>query len=390
MLVALACLGLLLAALPATMFLRNLPLFLLPNPVEPNEIAAASESEAPAAVSVLIPARDEERGIRRCLETVLDSRDVVVEAIVLDDHSSDQTASIVQSLSATDDRVRCLHGRELPAGWNGKQHACSQLAEAASYDRMLFLDADVRLERNALATLIKLQDDSQVALLSAFPRQQTGSFLESLIIPLIHYVLLGFLPMERMRSSAHPAYASGCGQLFLTRQTDYRKAGTHAAIRGSRHDGLKLPRAYRMAGQMTDVVDGTGLAACRMYSGAGEVIRGVLKNAIEGIAHPRLIGPFTILLLGANVLPIVLLAVSVAVGNPVAIVISGVGVFISHLPRAVAARRFRQPVLGVLFHGLAVLLFVLLQWVALFNHLTGRQIAWRGRIESLDQTAETT
>jgi hypothetical protein len=141
---------------------------------------------------------------------------------------------------------------------------------------------------------------------------------------------------------------------------------------------------------MSDVVDGTDLAECRMYESAAEVIRGVLKNASEGIANPRLIVPFSLLLLGGSVLPVLTLLASLANGLTVALVLSLAGVIIGHLPRAVACQRFRQPLVGVILHSVSVFLFVLLQWVALWNHLRGRQIAWRGRTETADQMASTT
>ena len=125
-----------------------------------------------------------------------------------------------------------------------------------------------------------------VGLLSGFPHEETGSWLEKLLIPLIHFILLGFLPLGRMRLSKSPAFAAGCGQLFIAQRSAYESAGGHAAIRSSLHDGILLPRAFRRAGQTTDVFDATNLAECRMYRSAKEVWLGLLKNAGEGMASP--------------------------------------------------------------------------------------------------------
>jgi glycosyltransferase involved in cell wall biosynthesis len=376
MIVALSIAGIAIALLPAVTFLNNLPLFLFSGRGDD------CDGESTPRVSVLIPARDEARVIANSVQAALASQRVDVEVIVLDDGSSDATGEIVRRFADTDSRVRYLRGAALPAGWNGKQHACKQLAAAATCDRIVFIDADVRLQPDALIQLIRYQTRGQVALLSAFPQQETGTILEKWIIPMMHVILLGFLPLRRMRASSHPAYAAGCGQLFLTSKRDYDRAGTHEAIRSSRHDGVKLPRAYRQAGLMTDLVDGTDLARCRMYDSAGAVIRGVMKNAVEGIANPKLILPFSLLLLGGSVLPIVTLVWSVVVHSVPGIVLSAVGVILGHLPRAIAAVRFRQPISGVLCHSLATLVFVALQWAALALHLLGRQVAWRGRKES--------
>ncbi len=363
------------AASPAAMFVANRRIFLPPAKRSLTQTASGIVYE----VSLLIPARDEAKGIEAAVRAALASEEVAIEVIVLDDHSTDNTAGIVSAMAQADRRVRLVAGKTLPEGWNGKQHACHQLASAASYDRLVFIDADVRLATDALSRLLSYQDQSGVALLSAFPQQETGTWLEKWIIPLMHFILLGFLPMRRMRTSVDPAYAAGCGQLFLTHQSDYQAAGTHAAIRASRHDGVKLPRAYRAAGLSTDVVDGTTLATCRMYTSAAEVIRGVLKNAIEGIANPKLIVPFTIILIAGTILPWFTMLAAVITGNLPVALLSTVAIVLSHLPRALAARQFRQSWQGVLFHTVSIALFMMLQWIALFNHVRGHKTKWRGR-----------
>lgn len=364
------------ASIPTCMFLVNRKLFLPPSPLQRN----TSDRSQTRAISLLIPARNEALGIEATITAALASNDVNLEIVVLDDNSEDETRAVVEQITKLDSRVRLLSGPPLPAGWNGKQHACFVLASAARYSRLAFMDADVHLKPDALARLIDHQAKTQVHLLSAFPHQVTLTWLEKWLIPLMHFILLGFLPMARMRRKLDPAYAAGCGQLFLTSEEDYRKAGSHAAIRASRHDGVMLPRAYRVAGLRTDVVDGTPLAECRMYSSAPEVVRGLLKNAIEGIASPKLIVPFTIILIGGTVLPIATAVAAIFSNNPIAFGVSCAAIVISHLPRGIAAIQFRQSWLGVVFHVPAIATFVLIQWLALANHTVGRQTKWRGRV----------
>ena len=371
MIVGLSIFGLILSVIPGLMFLRNVRLFCVPLDLDP-------KAEKPW-VSVLIPARDEEQGIAKTINAALASEHVELEVIVLDDHSSDTTPTIVNELAEQDKRVRYVLSKALPDGWNGKQFACYQLAQQASYEHIVFLDADVRLMPDAIAKLIARKQQTDVGLLSAFPKQETGTWLEKWIIPMMHFILLGYLPMHRMRGSTHPAYASGCGQLFLTTKEQYQKAGTHQAIQASRHDGIKLPKTYRTHGLSTDVIDGTSLASCRMYQNAGQVVRGILKNATEGIANSKTIVIFSILLIGGVVLPVATLLHGIVYGMPLLTVISIIGVALGHLPRLVGVLRFSQPISGVLFHSAATLLFVVLQWVAFVGQLSGRQVKWRGR-----------
>src|SRR5207244_4018469 len=124
---------------------------------------------------------------------------------------------------------------------------------------------------------------------SGFPRQETGTLLEKLVLPLIHFLLLGYLPLIGMRWCRHPAFGAGCGQLFVTRRDAYEAVGGHVAVRASLHDGLTLPRAYRRRGLKTDLCDATELADCRMYRSGRELWYGLAKNAREGLAHPKAI-----------------------------------------------------------------------------------------------------
>ncbi|QDV45534.1 4,4'-diaponeurosporenoate glycosyltransferase [Stieleria neptunia] len=383
MILFLAIVALVLTSFPAAMFVANLRLFqCLRTDDDPS---SNTDPNSASPVSVLVPARDEASGIGDCIRAALSSDNVLIEVIVLDDESSDSTAEIVTGIAQSDQRVRLIRGRPLPTGWNGKQHACRQLADAATSDRFVFIDADVRLQPDALSRLMRYQDQTGVGLLSAFPHQVTGTWSEKWLIPMMHFILLCYLPFSRMRSHADASLAAGCGQLFLSTRDAYNTAGTHEAIKQSRHDGVKLPRAYRSAGIMTDVVDGTELADCRMYRGAAEVVRGVLKNAIEGIANPRLIVVFSVLLLGCSVLPLVALVVSMVDQNPVAIAVATVALVLAHVPRLVAAARLRQSWFGALCHVPATMFFVVLQWIAFANHIAGHQIAWRGRTESTIQ-----
>ena len=386
-----------LASLSAIMFLSNLKLFRNWQ----NEPVRDVESLPP--VSILIPARDEAAGIERSVTAALNSYKngasygdgSNLEVVVLDDGSTDETGEIVRQMSEFDDRVRLIEGIELPAGWNGKQHACYRLSQHAKHDHFMFLDADVRLEPGAMDRLLtrKLSKsgEHEVALLSAFPRQETGTLLEKMLIPMMHFIsCLCYLPFSRMRSSTHPAYASGCGQLFLTDRESYQKAGTHEAICGSRHDGLKLPMIYRQNGMMTDCIDGTVLASCRMYHNAGEVVSGLLKNASEGIANMRLLPLFTFLLGGAHVLPWITLSLAGyawSTGNDsswviFAMVVSLPTIVISYVPRVVAAVTLQQSMLGAILNPLAVLSFLILQWWAVLNQVRGKRTAWRGRIDN--------
>jgi Glycosyl transferase family 2 len=365
---ALACA--LCALVPALVFRRNLALY------SPPPAPGASRP----AISVLIPARDEELSIAGAVAAALASTGVELEVVVLDDHSADRTAATVREIAARDPRVRLETAPPLPAGWNGKQHACAVLAALARHPLLLFVDADVRLEPAGAARAAGFLAGSGADLASGVPRQETVTFLERLLIPLIHFVLLGFLPLGRMRRSRHPAYGAGCGQLFLARREAYERAGGHTAIRGSLHDGVALPRAFRQAGLATDLFDATEVASCRMYRNAGEVWRGLGKNSTEGLGAPGTIVPVTLLLLAGQVMPSILLVLALCRIVPAIVLIpAAIGSAAAWLPRLAAVRRFRQPLDGALLHPLGIVVFLIVQWAALGRKLLGRPASWKGR-----------
>ena len=369
-LVALAC-----AALPAVLSLANIRAF--------RRAPEPHDDRPPPRVSVLVPARNEAGVIERLVRDVLASRGVDLELVILDDDSTDGTAAIVERLAAHDGRVRLVRGGPLPAGWCGKQHACWQLARAATRDTWLFLDVDVVPHPDAIGRSVAFLDASGAALVSGFPRQVTGSFLEWLLLPLIHFVLLGFLPLARSRQDRSPGLAAGCGQWFVTRRADYERAGGHAAIKASLHDGIMLPRAYRRAGLATDIFDASDIASCRMYSRSLDVWRGLSKNSTEGIGAPATILPFTFLLGAGQILPFVLVAIGLATGwsrwPAWAIAASILACGLALAPRLVEAIRFRQSLTSAFAQPLAIAVFLAIQWVALARKALGLNTTWRGR-----------
>ena len=371
------------AVVPAVLFVMNLRRYRAPQ--------GFAEG---AHISVLIPARDEELNIAACVESVLANRDISLEVLVLDDGSTDRTGEIVSEIAIRDARVRLVKSQPLPAGWNGKQRACWLLAQASTASLIVFLDADVRLAADTLSRCAAQMQVSKIALLSGFPRQITVTWMERVLLPLIHFVLLGFLPMGRMRRTTDPACSAGCGQFFMAERETYFASGGHAAICETRHDGLRLPKVFRQHGYRTDIFDLTTLAEVRMYDSARAVWMGLAKNATEGIATPVRIVPFTVLLLLGQVLPILLLVgmlmlcaeflvVGATFDQPVLAGAVGIAILLafaaSYLPRVLAVRRFRQPVMSALLHPLGILLLLLVQWYALILKVFGKPVAWRAR-----------
>ncbi len=364
------------AAMPALLYLINSALF--------REPPAARDDQLSPSISVLIPARNEELGIAACVESVLANRGTTLEVIVLDDHSTDRTAMIVHEIAAKDPRVRLESAPPLPEGWCGKQHACWALAKHARNEIITFLDADVRLTPTALASMAEFLKQSSADMVSGFPRQETGTFLEKLLIPLINWLLLGFLPLFAMRRFRWAALGAGCGQWFMTTRTSYRKTGGHEAVKSSLHDGLTLPRAYRRAGFTSDLCDASRLATCRMYRSARGVWLGLAKNAREGMAATAQIGFWTVVLLAGQFCPLFGLLVCMN-HEPRLAVVFGAALFNSLAIRTLLALRFDGSLLGVVCHPLAIVCLLAIQWYAVILAILGKPVGWKGRAHPAEQ-----
>ncbi len=364
--ILLSVLALLLAGLFAAMAVANLRAYQPP---------PAASGPLPR-LSVLVPARDEEGNIGPLLASLLASRGVEFEVVVLDDGSADRTGEVVREVAARDPRVRLIEGAPLPPGWVGKQHACWQLSLAAQEPVLVYVDADVRVAPDALARLAAYVTAGGLGLASGFPRQVTRTLGEVVAIPQIMVVLLGYLPLPMSRRApTDPRFAAACGQLLAVTRAAYDASGGHAGIRGTIHDGIRLARAVRGAGFGTDLCDLSGLAACRMYSDWAGVWAGFSKNAREGMATPRALPVWTLLLGGGHLLPFLLLpfATGAAVwlaALAVALVWGAAG--------AIAWRTGASP-LAVLLHPVGVALTLAIQWNALLAGPRRRPAVWRGR-----------
>lgn len=248
-------------------------------------------------VSVLVPARNEALRITPCLQSLVAQDYPHYEILVLDDHSHDETAEVVLSMGFTRGKMgprRLLAGLALPEGWTGKSWACHQLAAAARGKYFLFTDADTAHEPAALGAFIGHALDTDAALLSAWPRQVTGTWCEHAVIPLVYVLLLGALPHYLLRRlQQRPEYARATskhrletlgaanGQYILFRRDAYETIGGHAAVRGHLVEDVALGRlvAARTAEGLRLInCDGSRMVRCRMYTSFAEVWEGFTKN----------------------------------------------------------------------------------------------------------------
>lgn len=328
------------------------------------QVAPARPTRA-EPVSVLIPARNEECNLPACLEAALAQAEVA-EVLVYDDHSEDATAAVVARYAQRDPRLCYVAPRPLPPGWRGKTFACHLLAQAARSPWLLFVDADARLEPNAVGGLLAEAERRQVTLLSGWPGLEMCSFAEKLLMPMLNFVVLTLYPAPlAIRRPQDASLGLAHGALMLARKDTYERVGGHAAVRQELFEDTLLAREWRRRGERSLCLDGRLLVRTRMYASFGEIRRGFQKNFYPAFRSPISFWAFltfhAVFLLGP-------LAVGVwpAAGAVLA-------------ARLLLALRFRHPIWSVLLHPVAecVLLAIGLTSWWQFRHGTG--VEWKGR-----------
>lgn len=247
-------------------------------------------------ISILIPARNEEENIDQCLESVLRAVErlelnsnsefqQMVEVLVLDDRSKDATFELVARRAAAAPRLQLLAGDDLPAGWLGKSWACHQLVQHARGRALLFLDADARLEADALVRICETGAPFERGMVTGFPRQVVRGAFEKLVVPLMSFTIACHLPVAFVRRSQDPKFAAAHGAfIFIARET-YNACGGHEQFREHLVDDVMLARAVKKIGHPLHLLDVTDVVHMRMYRSAIEVWRGFKKNMFPGIGR---------------------------------------------------------------------------------------------------------
>lgn len=230
------------------------------------------------SVAVLIPARNEEETIRRCIESLFVQEYTDFHIWVLDDLSTDGTAAILAELSAQDSRLTVLSGQPLPSGWLGKPWACHQLAKATDGELMLFVDCDTWHHPAMLRDAVSAIAAEDADLLSVIPDEVTKTLPEKLTVPIITWSLLTHVPIALVKRLSVASLSTAIGQMMLFRREAYQAFGGHAAVQAEVAEDLALARHVTRCGGRVQLLDGVSRVHCRMYQSGAEAWSGLGKN----------------------------------------------------------------------------------------------------------------
>ena len=344
----------------------------------------------PPLVSVVVPARNEERNIPGCLESLLAQDYPNYEVIVVDDRSTDRTGALVEEVARKDARVRLLKGVRLQEGWLGKSHAVHQGVREASGEWFLFVDADTWHHPRSLSAAMSHVLNEKVDMLSLYPHFLCKTFWEKVIQPAVGRMILiaGPVKFVNSRRPALRIFFMAIGQFILIRRRVYEAVGGHEAIRGRVTEDVELARGVKRAGYCLNFLYGTDALHTRMYDNFTDLWRGWSRSFYPAMGNntPLAVVENLLLFVFGTVpylnLPVTALLLLLGVSGPVLWPLFGLGLFhYALLMLATYTVRRRLGEYPEYFYTCPVG-GLMVQWIALhslYSYALKKQVLWKNR-----------
>lgn len=255
------------------------------------EVPTGTTSFGYPKLSVIVPARDEERKLEGALRTVLGQDYPDLEVILVDDRSTDGTGRIMERLAAGRENVAVIHVEDLPEGWLGKNHAIHTGVQRARGDWLLLTDADVRFHNTTFRKAVTHAKTRGLDHLTLIPELRlSGYWLRSFVA----FFYTAFLVLRGYYKANVPSSKTGVGigAFNLIQRAAYQKAGGYEALANRPDDDLTLGDRVKKLGLRQELALGHGFIEVEWYSSLGELFQGVEKNAFAtlGYSLPRTFG----------------------------------------------------------------------------------------------------
>jgi len=331
--------------------------------------------------SVLVPARNEEDNIGRCVNSLLGQDYPDFQVIVLDDNSTDRTWQILQESALRYPGLVLLKGKPLPDDWLGKHWACSQLAQAADGQLLVFVDADTYHEPGMLRGAASAMVYEKAALISALPRQIIASWSEMLSIPAFYLGMLCGVPLGLTRLQRNPLLFAVLGQFLVFRRDAYEAAGGYAAVRQNVVDDIAIGRRVHAMGMKYKLLDGGGLVTCRMYHNFQQVWKGLTKSTFATFNFDPLFLIFMwVLVVIVFISPPLVLGIGLAQPQvPVEVTaMAAMAVILNIALWTVNHTRFHFPLYLVLIYPLSAIFMTVVAVASMVLTMQGKA-RWKGR-----------
>ena len=329
-------------------------------------------------VSVIVPARNEERSIALCLGSLLAQDYADYEVIVVDDDSTDATGAIVAGLATHDPRLRLVSGAPLPDGWLGKPHALSEGAAVARGEILILTDADTVHTPESISWAVTNLQDHRVDILSGYLNQEYGSLGERLVVPTM-YAAMMVVPLFLIPRTRSPRLAFAIGQYVVLRRAALEDVGGFEAIKDSIVDDMSMAIRMKESGHRGVFLDARAAASCRLYNGYRESFEGIERSIYSAVGGR----PLAALAVTAIVLGLI-------VGPALSVLLSNLRLQMPAGPLALSVLLFgaqwalivwdrNVPLTAFVLYPLVFLNLVIILNVSMLRTGFGPGVTWKGR-----------
>ncbi|MFA1641934.1 glycosyltransferase family 2 protein [Chryseomicrobium imtechense] len=327
-------------------------------------------------VSILIPMRNELANVEGLIGSLQKQTYSKFEVIVLDDESTDGTREALEASTEHDSRFTIKPGAPKLDGWVGKVYACHQLSGYASGDYLLYVDADVRIEPNAVQDVLAFMQHNNLALVSGFSRFLLPTWLNKLLVPMQHFIVLFHLPMGLARFTKWPPATAAHGGFMFFERGAYEAIGGHESVKGEIVEDVALSKRMKAHGHKMWLANITAFASCTMYETNEDVWKGFSKNIFNGIGKSvPLAAVIMVFYASFYVLPLFLLVGAVVVADPSLLIpyalISIQGLIVYATTKEPLYLAFALPA--------SALALIALLANAMIRSMQGQKVEWKGR-----------
>jgi chlorobactene glucosyltransferase len=343
--------------------------------------------KSPPLISVLIPARNEEENIRRCLTSLSKQDYPDFEILVLDDNSTDNTEKVVQEMVKKDNRIRLITGKPLKAGWLGKCWACQQLAEHAKGQYFVFTDADTLHFNDTISKAFAALKNNNLDAISVFPNQIAVTFHERMTVPFIYFAILSFMPLFLVKRIKSSFFSTGIGQFFLFSRHAYEKMGGHEAVKAEILEDIHISKQIKKAGFKYMIFDGRANVYHRFYRNFKEVMSGFSKFIYPAFDYNIFVEALAMLMFSIVFLfPFILIPIGIFIldWSGLVLTLGIVQIFLIFIIKIILAIRFKNRILDIIFTPISICYILVIAANSYRQAKFGEGIYWKGRTYNIN------
>ena len=328
------------------------------------------------SVSVLIPARNEEKNIKKCLNSPGLNDKCIYEILVYDDESTDDTKKIIEEIMEKNGKLKLIKGSTKPKDWVGKTNACFELSKKARSPYFLFLDADTELNENVIKILLHKSKSNNITLISAWPKLLLKSFPEKILMPMLNFLVFSTYPGILSTKVNSSSMGIAHGAMILCKADVYNKIGGHKIVKGSLFEDTTLAKLWRSNNEKTLLINGKNIVSTRMYNNTNEIWNGFSKNFYPAFNNDLKFFLFIAFFLFSFVIfPILIILLSSIK------IISIFLIFITIVPlilRLIIDIKFSNTLFSAIFYPIPII-FMFLLGLNSRNQFLKNGVEWKGR-----------